>query len=98
MLRKVPLELLFFSTALLLLYFMDVAKPHHSFCPLDRIGFDFCPGCGIGRSLHYFMHGDFNKSWQMHPLGFFAFFVIIFRICGLTRKTFIKNLRVYDKR
>lgn len=85
--KKLPIELLFFSTALVLLYFMDTTKAHVSFCPLAYFGFKFCPGCGLGHSLHYFMHFEFLKSWRAHPIGIFAFFVIIYRLYTLTRKT-----------
>ncbi|ADY53850.1 hypothetical protein Pedsa_3315 [Pseudopedobacter saltans DSM 12145] len=90
--KKIPLELIFFSVALVLLYFLDASQQHESLCPLNRLGFSFCPGCGLGRSIHFFMHGEFNKSFQFHPLGFFAFFVITYRIYSLTRKTFINKI------
>lgn len=86
-LNKLPVELLFFLTALIGLYFLDSSTSHHSLCPLAAMGLDFCPGCGIGRSIHYFMHGNFKASLEMHPFGFFAFGVIIHRIYTLTKKT-----------
>jgi hypothetical protein len=83
-----PFELLFFTAALIGLYFLDSSAVHISFCPLAAMGLDFCPGCGLGRSIHSLMHGHFKTSLEMHPLGFFAFGVIILRIYTLTRKRF----------
>ncbi|MFD1628902.1 DUF2752 domain-containing protein [Pseudopedobacter beijingensis] len=70
---------------------MKVTEEHISLCPIHQLGFSFCPGCGLGRSIHYLMHGQWSLSWKMHPLGFFAFFVIISRICTLTKKTFLQT-------
>jgi hypothetical protein len=78
-LNTFPLELLFFSAALTGLYFLNPSTAHVSFCPLAAMGLDFCPGCGLGRSIHYLMHGHLKTSLEMHPLGFFAFGVIILR-------------------
>jgi hypothetical protein len=81
-----PIELLFFSSALVGLFFLDVSQHHFSFCPLASLGFKFCPGCGLGHSLYYLMHFQFQHSWEAHPLSFFAFFVIIHRIYTLSKK------------
>ena len=85
-LKKTPFELLFFTTALACLFFLNTNKPHLTLCPLAAAGFDFCPGCGLGRSIYHLMHLEFYQSWAMNPLGFFAFVVIIHRIYILTKK------------
>jgi hypothetical protein len=90
-LKKAPLELLFFTTALVCLFFLDTNKPHFSLCPLAAAGFDFCPGCGLGRSIYYVMHFELSKSWAIHPLGIFALIVIIQRIYTLT----IKQIKLF---
>jgi hypothetical protein len=86
-LKSYGLEILFFSSALILLYFMDIHKPHVSLCPFAYFGFKFCPGCGLGHSLYYLMHFQIQNSWKAHPIGIFAFVVIIYRLCTLTIKT-----------
>jgi hypothetical protein len=93
-LKKVPLELLFFISGLLYLFFIEPNAVHFIFCPLAALGFDFCPGCGLGTSLHYFMHGQFKTSLQTHPLGIFTFFVIIYRIYTLTLKSTLLKLKI----
>jgi Protein of unknown function (DUF2752) len=66
---------------------------HFSFCLFKLIGIDFCPGCGIGRSISLIYHGDFLASLRMHPLGLFALLVIIYRIITLLRKNKFKIIR-----
>lgn len=92
---KIPIELLFFSGGLIFLYFINPNKTHASICPLAYLGFDFCPGCGLGRSLFYLMHFQFQQSWAMHPLGFLSFFVITYRVYTLTRNIFNQKLKTF---
>lgn len=73
-------ETLVWSIALIALYFMDVSSAHFSLCPFHNLGFSFCPGCGLGHSLHYLMHFDLQASLAAHPLGIFAFVVLVHRI------------------
>jgi len=60
---------------------------HFSFCIFNQLGIDFCPGCGIGRSISLFMHGEFALSFELHPLGIPAFFIIVYRIVSVVIKT-----------
>lgn len=68
------------SIALIALYFMEPGGSHFSLCPLHNVGISFCPGCGLGHSLHYLMHFQLKASFVAHPLGWFAFIVLIHRI------------------
>ena len=87
--RKIPLELIFFLAALIALYNLEAGHTaNFSLCPLAALGWDACPGCGLGRSIHFLMHGQFKTSFSLHPLGFFALAVIIYRIYTLTLKTY----------
>jgi hypothetical protein len=88
--KSLPTELLFFSTALLALYFADINGAQYSLCPLKALKISFCPGCGLGHSLHYIMHGQFKIAWQAYPIGFFALPVIISRIITLIPKPPVK--------
>ena len=71
-----------------LLLIHSPGETHFSICPLSNLGFDFCPGCGLGNSISYIFKGDFIASFQSHPLGIFALIIITFRII-----TIIKNNR-----
>ena len=66
-------------------------KSHFSICPLSNLGFDFCPGCGLGNSISYFFKGDFLLSFNSHPLGILAIVILTFRIFII-----IKNNRRKD--
>ncbi len=53
---------------------------HFTICPLSLAGFQHCPGCGLGRSIVLFLHGNVSESIAMHPLGIFALSIFIVRI------------------
>jgi len=74
-----------------LVYLLLVHFPresHFTICPLSNLGFEFCPGCGLGNSISYIFKGDFINSFHSHPLGILALIIITFRIF-----TIIKNNR-----
>ena len=77
---QIPLELIFWCAALVSLWFLNPNESHYSLCPLDQLGFTWCPGCGLGRSIGLLMKGKVAASWQLHPLGGFALMVILYRI------------------
>ncbi len=51
-----------------------------SFCVLDNLGFKHCPGCGLGRSVSYILHGDITSGWETHKAGLLALPVLLYRI------------------
>ncbi|WP_375585764.1 DUF2752 domain-containing protein [Cyclobacterium xiamenense] len=74
------LEFFTWTTALIGLFFFGaIEEPHAGLCPVANLGFTWCPGCGLGRSIHLLLHGEFQASWAMHPLGSFALMVIALR-------------------
>lgn len=88
---KLPVELIFWIGALIGILFIDpYGAQHFTLCPLDNLGFHWCPGCGLGRSMSLLTKGDFQASWSMHPMAMFAFAAIIYRIIQL-----IRNLKTY---
>ncbi|MGB0177926.1 MAG: DUF2752 domain-containing protein [Owenweeksia sp.] len=84
---KDHLELLVWLSALPVLYFMPVEGDHISLCVFNALGFTWCPGCGIGHSIHYYLHFDFARGWNEHWLGAFAVLMIIYRIFQLLKQT-----------
>ncbi len=93
-LSKTPLELIFWIGALIGIFLIDPYGAHHfSLCPLDNLGLDWCPGCGLGRAMSLLSKGNIQASWSMHPLAMFAFAVIVFRIFELIRN--IKTTKYY---
>lgn len=74
-----------------LFYLIFVNSPdtsHFTICPIANLGFDFCPGCGLGNSISYLFRGDLAASFNSHPFGILAFLIVIHRIISL-----IKNNR-----
>ncbi len=81
-------------SALLFLLFIDPNKEQiFSLCLFHNLGIDFCLGCGIGRSISFLYHGDIINSFNMHPLGVFAFFTILYRIVTL-QISLLKNNKI----
>lgn len=80
------LELVFWLGGLFYLAFIIPEQNHFSVCPLTNMGFQFCPGCGLGRSISMIFHFRILESFQVHPLGLFALIIIIFRIIQLIIK------------
>ena len=86
-------ELTVWSTALILPAVMPAdTDPHFSLCIFKFAGIDFCPGCGLGHSISYLFHGNFQASFSSHPLGIFAVIIILFRIYKLLQ------LHLYPKK
>lgn len=68
------------ATGLILMAFLDPFSQAESFCPVHRFGFDFCPGCGLGKSIAFIFRGEFVTSIQAHPAGLPAVLIIFSRI------------------
>ena len=93
LISQIPLEALMWAGALIYLFFIDPYKTqHYSLCLFNNLGIDFCPGCGIGRSISMLYHGDIIHSLNMHPLGVFALMILLLRIYKL-----IKNRNNYQQ-
>ncbi|MBE0639159.1 MAG: DUF2752 domain-containing protein [Bacteroidales bacterium] len=78
------LELLIWLAAVVILYSSSPENHHYTLCPLDNLGFSYCPGCGLGRSVTLALHGHIAQSLQMHPFGLIAIIVIFHRIAILS--------------
>lgn len=94
---KYNFELIFWIIGLTYLIFIDPYQTgHFSFCGFKLLGFDSCPGCGLGRSISLIYHGDIINSIKMHPLGIFAIVMISFRIVKIIQLNFKKYKGVYN--
>lgn len=86
-----PIELAFWLIALVLLATANPHEHHFTLCPLANLGFDWCPGCGLGRSITALFHGDVKASFGHHWFGIPALLLIGHRIYQLTNKRLIKK-------
>ncbi len=83
-LRREGVEGIFWMAGLLFLAFQAPStEPHFTLCPFALAGFGHCPGCGLGRSIAFFLHGDVAHSLHMHLLGIPALFIILARCAAL---------------
>jgi hypothetical protein len=72
--------------ALAFLAFSDPSVHHYTLCPLDNMGFHYCPGCGLGRSIGYVFRLEFRASVLAHPLGIPAVVLLSYRIFKVFNK------------
>ena len=96
--RAIPLEAWIWIAGLSYFFFINpYIEQRFSLCPLHNLGMDFCPGCGLGRSISFFYHGDIMHSLKAHPLGIAAFFIISHRVFVLIRRNYkLKKGEVYN--
>ena len=93
--KRFPLELLFWILALVLLATANPHAHHFSLCPLANLGVDWCPGCGLGRSISALFHGEIEESFNFHWFGLPALLVIVYRIVTLSTLT-IKRYKEFN--
>lgn len=92
-LSSISLEAVLWIAALLYLLFINPYEVQKfTLCPFHNMGIEYCPGCGLGRSISFLYHGDIAHSIKTHPLGFAALILILLRIIQLTKQT-IKNIQ-----
>jgi hypothetical protein len=88
-------EALIWLTALLYFAIAPAStEQHFTLCAFHWLGFTHCPGCGIGRSIGFFLHGDVATSWQMHILGIPATVFLAFRVLSILTKNTLSTLKI----
>lgn len=89
--KSIPLELVFWLAALVLLANTNPHDHHFSLCPLASIGITWCPGCGLGRSIASLFHGEITESLAHHWFGIPALLLICFRMLQLAKERIFKQ-------
>jgi hypothetical protein len=91
-LKQIPLETYLWTAGLIFLLIINpYQEQHFTMCPFHNLGIDFCPGCGLGKSISFIYYADFASSFKSHPLGIFALIIIVYRIFTLIYKSYSKN-------
>lgn len=87
MIKHINFELLIWISALVSLAILNPEiNSHFTLCPIKNLGFDFCPGCGLGHSISFLFHGDLFHSFQSHWFGIPAVIILLNRIYQLFRQ------------
>lgn len=96
--RIINLEVIIWSVALIFLaLFNGTDNSHFTICPLSNLGFENCPGCGLGKSITMFFNGNFLGSIYTHLLGIPAVVILIYRIITLTRNNILTQRKINIK-
>jgi hypothetical protein len=89
---RVGLEAIVWIGAFIYLAVHDpYAQSEFTLCPLKNLGFHYCPGCGLGRSVSFLLHGDVVRSFETHILGIPATIIFFSRIISLLGKAVTKD-------
>lgn len=59
-------------------YFIAANVIFHTSCPFVIFTGFPCAGCGLTRSVRYFMTGRFALSWQVNPMGIPIIAIVIY--------------------
>lgn len=81
-------EWIFLIAGLILMALLDPYNQSASICPLDLLGFEFCPGKGLGNSIALGVRGQLSASLQTHPAGLFAILMISARIVTILHRNY----------
>lgn len=87
-------EAICWAAGIVLLALMDPVGTHlFSLCPWRWVTDAACLGCGLGHSIAFLFRGEWNASWEAHPLGVPALLILGWRILSLLRlhKTLMNN-------
>ncbi|MEX2462709.1 MAG: DUF2752 domain-containing protein [Balneolaceae bacterium] len=76
------------TTGLLLMALLDPFSDAESLCILSRLGFEYCPGCGLGTSVSHIFRGEFFASIQANPVGLFAVLIIPARVVSIFHRNY----------
>jgi hypothetical protein len=81
----VPWEAIAWMLGIIALAVFEPGRDQHIVvCPFALAGIDFCPGCGLGRSISLLLHGEWRESFSAHVMGLPALIILSYRIVQLT--------------
>ncbi|MBM4176790.1 MAG: DUF2752 domain-containing protein [Ignavibacteria bacterium] len=96
--RLIPFEAFIWMAGLIALILISPSNDSHfTFCFFKNVGIDFCPGCGLGKSISYLFHGKISASFEAHPLGTVAAIVLSLRIYSLIKRQIQNYKSIYTE-
>lgn len=88
-------EITAFSIGLLLLALMDpYTSTGPGWCLLENVGFQYCPGDGLGHSISFFFRGEFDSALKANILGPFSVIVLSGRILYLVYQNWLNHNKI----
>lgn len=92
--KKINPELIVWCGGLLFLFFSQRYEGlRFTVCPLKLMGFEHCPGCGLGTSVGLLLNGQLAQSFEAHPLGAFALIILSIRIFTLIKNNYGTSIK-----
>lgn len=73
-----------------ILFYLFMHIIFDAFCPSVVIAGLPCPGCGLTRSVLFFVTGQWERSFSLHPLGWTIVLFVLY--CGFFR--YVKGKKV----
>lgn len=89
-------EAVIWICALIFLALSNPADHFYTLCPLENLGFHYCPGCGLGHSISYFFHLEIKNSFLSHPLGIPAVILLVARSVKIVLKPYSLNYQPFN--
>ncbi|MFT2007274.1 DUF2752 domain-containing protein [Pontibacter sp. 13R65] len=84
--KRYLLEAVCWVAGLTALALTDPEEKHlFSFCPMSWFWEGGCLGCGLGHAIGFLFRGMLLASWQAHPLGIPALFMLVWRVFVLLK-------------
>jgi len=80
--------ILWLAVLLVLLLSPIPTGDHLIICPFRLVGFQHCPGCGLGTALCLLLHGYISESVEMHPLALLALPILVIRTYTIFRDNY----------
>jgi len=76
---NVELAAIIMAAVILAVLPSDMVNSGPILCPIRRFTGNLCPTCGITRSVHSIIHGDFAQGWILNPAGFIFVVAVLSR-------------------
>jgi len=91
-LRRFPVEAGIWAAGLAAMASMDPQAGGSTWCLFANLGFEGCPGCGLGRAIAHLARGAWDASFQAHPFAVPVVLLLCARIDSLLRESYAGSL------